>query len=97
MGLAQHKFTAGLSKGLSITALKIMVQPLLVFGLAKLFGLPTLETYAVTLTAALPVAINIYLMATDFRSEEGAASNAIFISTLLSAVAIPITLTLMGV
>lgn len=97
MGLAQHKFTAGLPKGLTITALKIMVQPLLVFGLAKLFGLPTLETYAVTLTAALPVAINIYLMATDFRSEEGAASNAIFVSTLLSAVAIPITLTLMGV
>lgn len=97
MGLAQHKFTAGLPKGLGISALKIVVQPLLVFLLARAIDLPDLETYAVTLTAALPVAINIYMMATDFRSEEGASSNAIFVSTLLSAVAIPITLTLMGV
>ncbi len=97
MGLAQHKFTSALPKGFGITALKIVVQPALVFILARLVGLGELETCTVTLTAALPVAINIYLMATDFRSEEAAASNAIFVSTLLSAAAIPVTLTLLGV
>ena len=97
MGLAQYRFTAGLRKGLSITTLKIAIQPLLVFLLARLFDLNNIETYTVTLTAALPVAINVFLMASDFKSEEDTVSNAIFTSTLLSAVAIPITLTLMGV
>ena len=37
-----------------------------------------MTTNACVLTAALPVAINVYLMASEFRSEEGAASNAYF-------------------
>lgn len=56
-----------------------------------------MTTNACVLTAALPVAINVYLMATEFRSEEGAASNAIFVSTMLSAILIPLTLTVLGV
>lgn len=46
--------------------------------------------------ASLPVAINIYLMAQDFKAEEGAASNSIFVSTFLSALTVPLTLTLLG-
>lgn len=97
MGLAQHRFAAGLPKGLSISLLKLVAQPLIVFALCRVMGLSEIVTQAAVLTAALPVAINIYIMAVDFRSEEGAASNAIFVSTILSAVTIPIVLTLLGV
>ena len=36
-------------------------------------------------------------MANEFEAEEGAASNAIFLSTLLSAAGVPLVLTLLGV
>lgn len=97
MGLARHSFSAALPKGFTISTLKIVIHPILVYIIARLIGLDEITTNACVLTAALPVAINVYLMATEFRSEEGAASNAIFVSTILSAVLIPITLTLLGV
>ena len=65
--------------------------------LARLVGLGPVETHAVVLMAALPVAINVYLMANEFEAEEGAASNGIFVSTLLSALGVPLVLTLLGV
>lgn len=97
MGLAQHRFTSALPRGLTISTLKIIIHPIIVFCLAKLIGLDEITTNACVLTASLPVAINVYLMASEFRSEEGSASNAIFVSTMLSALLIPLTLTLLGV
>ena len=97
MGLAKHSFRQSLSKGTVITFFKIALQPALVWVLARLVGLGPVETHAVVLMAALPVAINVYLMATEFQSEEGAASNGIFVSTLLSSLGVPLVLTLLGV
>ena len=97
MGLAQHSFSAALPRGLTISTLKIVIHPIIVYCIARLISLDTITTNACVLTAALPVAINVYLMASEFRSEEGAASNAIFVSTMLSALLIPLTLTLLGV
>lgn len=97
MGLAQHSFSAALPRGLTISTLKIVIHPIIVYCIARLIGLDIITTNACVLTAALPVAINVYLMASEFRSEEGAASNAIFVSTMLSALLIPLTLTLLGV
>lgn len=97
MGLARHSFSAALPKGLFVTAVKLALQPFIVWLIARALGLGELETNAATLMAALPVAINIYLMAQDFDAEEGGASNGIFVSTLISAVTVPLTLTLLGV
>lgn len=97
MGLAQHSFTAGLPKGCFISFMKLAVQPLLVYVLCRLIGLGEMQTNATTLLSCLPVAINLYIMAVEFEAEEGPASNAIFVSTLFSAVSVPLTLTLLGV
>lgn len=97
MGLAQHSFSASLPKGLGISVLKIIIQPIIVYVFARLIGLGDIETQACVLTATLPVAINIFIMASEFKSQEGAASNAIFVSTFLSALVIPFALTLLGV
>lgn len=97
MGLAQHSFTAGLPKGLTISAVKLVIQPLLVYALCRLIGISEMQTNAATLMACLPVAINLYIMAGEFGAEEGTASNAIFVSTFISAVTVPVTLTLLGV
>ncbi|MDO5532773.1 AEC family transporter [Sutterella sp.] len=97
MGLAKHSFTAALPKGIFTTVMKLAVQPLLVWVIAKMIDLGELETNAAVLLAALPVAINIYLMSQEFGAEEGGASNGIFLSTFVSAVTVPLTLTLLGV
>lgn len=97
MGLAEHGFSAALPRGLFVSCLKLAVNPALVWVLARLIGLGALETNAATLLAALPCAINTYLMAQDFGAEEGGASNGIFVSTFLSALTVPFVLTLLGV
>lgn len=97
MGLARHSFSAALPKGVTVSALKLVANPLLVWLLCRAIGLKELETNATTLLAALPCAINTYLMAQDFGAEEGGASNGIFVSTFISAISVPLVLTLLGV
>lgn len=97
MGLAEHSFTAALPKASLITLLKLGLQPLVVWLFCVLLGLDAVQTHAATVLACLPVAINLYIMATQFESEEGEASNAIFVSTFISAFTVPLTLTLLGV
>ncbi len=97
MGLAQHSFTAALLRSSVVTVLKLVVQPLGVYVFCKLLGVPEIETNAATLLACLPVAINLYIMAAQFESQEDEASSAIFVSTFVSAVTVPLTLTLLGV
>lgn len=97
MGLAAHSFSAALPKGLFVTTLKLVLNPALVWVFSQWLGLGEIETNATTLLAALPCAINTYLMAQDFKAEEGGASNGIFVSTFLSALTVPLVLTLLGV
>ena len=97
MSLAQYSFSAGFAKGLSATAAKLVVQPILVWMIARMIGLGELETNACVVLSCLPVAINVFLMSQDFGAEEGAASNGIFVSTFLSALTVPLTLTILGV
>ncbi len=97
MGLAEHSFKAALPKGCAMTVVKLAVQPVLVYVFCRLIGLGVLETNVATVMACLPCAINLYIMATEFEAEKGAASNAIFVSTFVSAITVPLTLTLLGV
>lgn len=96
MALAQHSFKTALPKGCLVSVLKLVVQPCFVYLLCRLIGLGELQTNAATLLSCLPVAINLYIMSNEFDSEEAMASNAIFVSTLVSAVTVPLTLALLG-
>jgi len=49
------------------------------------------------LLAALPVGINVYLMAREFKAIEGPVATSMLLSTLLAAVTAPLTLFLLGV
>ena len=97
MSLAQYKLSAGLAKELSTTAVKLIAQPLLVWCAARLLNLGELETHACVVLAAMPVAVNVFLMSQQFHSEEGAVSNGMLVSTALSALTVPVMLTILGV
>jgi hypothetical protein len=97
LGLAQYGVRQGREIAMGIAAMKLLAQPLAVWAIAQAIGLPALETQAMVLLAALPVGINVYLMAREFRSIEGPVAASLLLSTLLAAVTTPLTLALLGV
>lgn len=94
MGLATYRIREGFGQSLAICTLKLGVQPLVVWLLARALGLPPLETQVVTLLASLAIGINVYIMAQQFRSLEGPVATGMVLSTLLSAATTPLVLTL---
>ncbi len=94
MGLSEYGIRTGWREGLAITAIKLVVQPLVVWALARALGLPLLETQAVVLMAALAVGVNVYLMAREFNAMQGPVAASMVLSTVLSALTTPLALAL---
>ncbi len=93
MGLAEYGIGAGMREGISITIIKLCIQPLVVFFLAQLINLGPIETAAVVFIGALPCGVNVYLMSRQFRLLEGAVANAMIISTAVASLTAPLVVT----
>ena len=97
MGLAEYGIRAGWRQSIAICVLKLIVQPLTVWLIARILGLPQLETQVVVLLASLAVGVNVYLMSRQFKTMEGPVAASLVISTALAALTTPLLLTLIGV
>ncbi len=70
----------------TVTALKMGVQPLAAYGVARFaFGMDGHDLFAVTLLAALPTAQNVFVVATRYERGVLLARDSIFVTTLLAA------------
>jgi predicted permease len=96
MGLAEFGVSSGWRESAAIAALKLALQPLAVYVLARLLALPPIETAAVVMLGALPVGANVYLMSRQFGVLAGAIASSIVLTTALAALTTPLTLTLIG-
>ena len=96
MGLAEYGIRSGLKISLSICAVKLLIQPLVVWGLAVLLGLPTMETQVIVLLASIAVGANVYLMSRQFKTLEGPVASSLVLSTGLAALTTPLLMTLVG-
>lgn len=96
MGLAEYGVRADWRISAAICAVKLLVQPLVVWGLAGLLGLPVMETRVVVLLASIGVGANVYLMSRQFRVLEGPVASSLVLSTGLAALTTPLALTLTG-
>ena len=94
MGLAQHNVRSGLAMSLTMAAIKLIVQPFAVWAIARLIGLPALETQVVVLLASIATGANVFLMSRQFKSLEGPVASCLVLSTALAAVTTPLALTL---
>lgn len=94
MGLAEYGIREGLRVSLAITCIKVVLQPLVVWLLARLLALPPLETRVVVLLASIGVGANVYSMSRQFRVLEGAVAGSLVISTGIAALSTPLILTL---
>ena len=97
MGLAEYGIREGWRQSVAISAIKLAIQPLVVWVLAQMLGLPPPETRVVVLLASLAVGVNVYLMSRQFQSMEAPVATSMVLTTALSTVTTPLALTLVGV
>lgn len=82
---AERPDAAGRAERRVLVALKIAVQPLLAYALARWgFGLGGHELFAVVLCAGLPTAQNAFIFASEYRLNTDLARDTVLLSTLLS-------------
>lgn len=96
MGLAEYGVRGGWQISVVISAVKLIVQPFVVWLLARLLGLPPMETQVVVLLASTAVGANVYLMSRQFATLEGPVASSLVLSTGLAALSTPLVLTLIG-
>ena len=97
MGLTEYRLRDDWRISAAICAVKLLIQPLVVWLLARLLGLGALETQVVVLLASLAVGANVYLMSRQFETLEGPVAGSLILSTALAALTTPLALTLMMV
>jgi len=71
------------------SSMRLLIAPLLAFGLTRLFGMTGPSYQAVVLEAAMPVAVLTTILATEFDAEPSFVTAAVLVTNLLS----PLTLT----
>lgn len=92
MGLAEFGVRKGWHLSASISALKLVAHPLVVWLLARALALPEVETQAVVLLASLSVGANVYLMSRQFDALQGPVASSLLLSTALAALTTPLML-----
>ena len=94
MGLAEYRISEGWRVSATICVLKLVLQPAIVYVLARWLALPPLETQAIVMLASLPVGANVYLMSRQFDTLGAPIAASLVISTALAAATTPLTLAL---
>lgn len=81
------------SKILVLTSLaQLILGPLITFVVLKLIGAPQDVTHILVLIQALPTATSLGLFAEKYRDDTGSASELVAISTILSAITLPLVM-----
>lgn len=74
-----------------VSGMKIVVQPVLAFMVVSMVpGLPPAWLHVAVMMAALPTASNAFILASQYKTFVQGASTAVIVTTLLSAVTIPV-------
>ena len=80
-----------------ITALRLLIQPMLVLAVCRLLNLETLVAEVVTVLVSMPVANTTALLASQHDCDYTFASNVVVFTTLVSMITIPIYGLMVGV
>ena len=96
MGLVQYGIRGDWQISTAITVMKLIIQPFVVWVLARLLKLPVMETRVVVLLGSIALGVNVYLVAKQFKALEGAVASSLVLSTVMAAVTTPLVLTLTG-
>lgn len=84
LGLSIEEVRSHLAASLVLAAVKLVIMPLIVYGLCVASGLNPFYTIAAVICAAVPTAKTVYILAGEYKVEEPLVAATVSITTLLS-------------
>jgi predicted permease len=84
LGLSVAGMRSNLAVSVGLAVVKLLVMPLIVYGLSVASGLNPLYTIAAVVCAAVPTAKTVYILAGEYRVEEPLVAATVSVTTLLS-------------
>ena len=91
-GLQFGLLTRGKTLSVWVLAIRHLVQPLVAFGMARIFGLDAVQTTVLLAFAALPTASTCYVLAARMGYNGPYVAGLVTLSTLLGIVSLPFAL-----
>ena len=86
LGLSVEGIRSKLAASIALAVVKLVVMPLVVYGLCVASGLDPLYTIAAVVCAAVPTAKTVFILAGEYKVEEQLVTATVSITTLLSVV-----------
>jgi len=96
MQMARTPFRIGAFEG-TASALRLLLAPLVAYGVGLFLGLPRLEHQVLVLQSATPIAVNAFLLTKEFGGDASRVARSVVVSTFLAFLTVPLVLYLLGV
>lgn len=84
LGLSVEGLRSNLTASFALAAVKLVIMPLIVYGLCAVLGLNPLYTVAAVVCAAVPTAKTVYVLAHEHKVEEALVAATVSITTMMS-------------
>ena len=84
LGLSIEGLRSNMKASFALAAVKLVVMPLIVYGLCVALDLDPLSTVAAVVCAAVPTAKTVYVLAHEHKVEEKLVAATVSITTMLS-------------
>jgi predicted permease len=88
LGLSIDGLRANIGQASLLSAVKLVIMPLIVYGLSLSLGLDPLYTIAAVICAAVPTAKTVYILAGEYRCEEMMVASTVSMTTLASVISL---------
>jgi malonate transporter and related proteins len=92
LGLSIDGLRANIGKASLLSAIKLVIMPLIVYGLSVYLGLDPLYTIAAVICAAVPTAKTVYILAGEYHCEEMMVASTVSMTTLVSVISLVVWL-----
>jgi predicted permease len=92
LGLSMEGLHANIKRASLLSVVKLVIMPLIVYGLSRSLGLDPLYTIAAVICAAVPTAKTVYILAGEYRCEEMMVASTVSMTTLLSIISLVVWL-----
>jgi hypothetical protein len=88
LGLSIDGLRANIGRASLLSAVKLVIMPLMVYGLSVYLGLDPLYTIAAVICAAVPTAKTAYILAGEYRCDEVLVASTVSLTTLASIISL---------
>jgi len=92
LGLSIDGLRANIWQASLLSAVKLVIMPLIVYGLSMSLGLDPLYTISAVICAAVPTAKTAYILAGEYRCEEMMVASTVSMTTLASVITLMVWL-----